>query len=49
LNRQIARDLDCLNKAGKYRTMKVNKYHIEPVVSIEQWATYITKTKNYIH
>lgn len=48
LNRHITRDLNCLNKAGKYRALKVNKYHIEPTTNIDQWATYITKTKNYI-
>jgi hypothetical protein len=48
-SRQIARDMDCLGVAGKYRTFRVNKYHIERVGNIEQWATYITKTNNYIH
>jgi hypothetical protein len=38
-----------LNKAGKYRSFKVNKYLIEPVTNIDQWVTYITKTNDYIH
>jgi len=49
LSKNIKRDLDCLNKVGKYRSFKVNKYLIEPVTNIDQWATYITKTNNYIH
>lgn len=49
LNRHIARDLACLSRAGKYRTFKVNKFEIEPATNINQWASYITKTNNYIN
>lgn len=49
LNMNIARDLTCLNKAGKYRTFKVNKFEIVPATNIDQWVNYIMKTSNYIH
>jgi hypothetical protein len=49
LNKHIARDLDCLSKAGQYRPFKVNKYLIEPASNIDQWTAYITKSTNYIH
>lgn len=43
LNKNLRKSLDSFTVAGEYRDFKIKKYLIEPVASIEAWATYSTK------